>query len=83
MSHKSLGKVAFLDLGAKNSQIEQPVYVSACIGGSEPLNKAPLNGGGGTGAAPPHGAESGQAPRQDAALGGAGRSGCTEPHRPG
>lgn len=67
----------------KNSQIQQAVYIPACIGGSEPLNQAPLKGGGGRGAAPPHGAEPGQASRQDAVPGGAGRSGCTEPRRPG
>lgn len=83
MSHKSLGEVDFLDLGVKNSQIQQPVYIPACIGGSEPLNQAALKGGGGRGAASPHGAEPGQASRQDAVPGGAGRSGRTEPRRPG
>lgn len=61
VSHKSLGEVDFLDLGGKNSQIQQPVDIPACIGGSEPLNQAALKGGGGRGAAPPHGAEPGQA----------------------
>lgn len=52
----------------KNSQIQQPVYIPACTGGSKPLNQAPLKGGGGRGAAPPHGAEPGGASRQDAVL---------------
>lgn len=49
----------------KTSQIQQPVYIPACIGGSEPLNQALLKGVKGRGAAPPHGAEPAQASHQD------------------